>query len=194
MEDDKEKHLDQAVDWMITLQDAPIDHSVRSEFEAWLAASHENKDAWQEISSTKNILSSVFETEKVELTKLKNINTSDQTPRHSSFLPLLRSMKLSTISAAFSLFFCVLYFSPLIMVYLKSDYMTGIGEVKLITLNDGSKVHLESEAAIKVQYQENTRIFQLLKGRVFFDVTSNIKRPFKVKSDVAEVTVLGTKF
>ncbi len=203
MEDDKETYLDQAVDWMIALQDAPEDQDLRSQFEDWLELSVEHQKAWLDISSTKSLMGSLLETEGDELKRLKQKEPllSLDVPAEKSDLVMgevpgasFLTFRFAIASTAFCLFLCALYFSPLLMLHLNADYITGVGDVRVISMNDGSKIHLDSQSAIKVSYQEQARIIHLLKGRAFFDVSRDENRPFKVKSNRAEVTVLGTQF
>jgi len=203
MEEDKQIYLDQAVDWMIALQEQSDDQVIRSQFEDWLRASVEHQNAWQEISSTKSLMSSLLETELDELKRLKKdepqvsqLYKSEQIGR-GTFDEVKSSagaFRYTVLSTVFCLLLCLLYFSPLIMLYLQSDYITGVGNVRVISMTDGSKIHLDSQTAIKVDYQERFRTVHILKGRAFFDVSRDENRPFKVKSNRAEVTVLGTQF
>lgn len=203
MEEDKQTYLDQAVDWMITLQEHSDDQALRSQFEEWLETSDKHQEAWQEISSTKSLMSSLLETEADELKRLKedelsvrSLNKSQQVGRVTvgALRPASGGFRFAVLSSVFCLLLCLLYFSPLLMLYLKSDYMTGVGDVRVISMVDGSKIHLDSQSAIQVDFEENSRTVHILKGRAFFDVSRDENRPFKVKSNRAEVTVLGTQF
>jgi ferric-dicitrate binding protein FerR (iron transport regulator) len=71
----------------------------------------------------------------------------------------------------------------------------GPYEIKEVLLPDGSVVTLSSGSSIS--YPERYRgpkRFAQLKGRAFFNVTSNAAAPFVVESDDVKVKVLGTSF
>lgn len=64
-----------------------------------------------------------------------------------------------------------------------------------VTLNDGTKVWLNSESSLKYPtvFTGSTREVEIT-GEAYFEVTHNEKMPFKVKKGDVEVTVLGTEF
>ncbi len=69
------------------------------------------------------------------------------------------------------------------------------GQQSSITLSDGTVIILDSGS--KLYYPEkfsaSTRKVRLY-GEAYFEVTSNIEKPFEVEADNALITVLGTKF
>ncbi|PCI03005.1 MAG: iron dicitrate transport regulator FecR [Hyphomicrobiales bacterium] len=78
--------------------------------------------------------------------------------------------------------------------FLISDYATGIGERRDIILADGSGATLDADTAIDVRYSDNERRLVLLRGRAFFDVASDPRRPFIVEAADGTATALGTRF
>jgi len=61
-------------------------------------------------------------------------------------------------------------------------------------LPDSTKVWLNNRSSIKYNTRFNNNREVVLTGEAFFDVTRNLKKPFKVITDEIMVTVLGTKF
>lgn len=76
---------------------------------------------------------------------------------------------------------------------LDSDYATQAGERADVTLADGSQLRLDSNSAVDVKLEGDTRVLHLRQGRVFLDVKHD-GRPFVVEVDEAQVRVLGTRF
>ncbi len=67
-------------------------------------------------------------------------------------------------------------------------------EVKNITLEDNSIITLDKEAKINlVSSFENTRDVEV-EGRVYFDVSKDKMRPFKIITENGTISVLGTQF
>lgn len=64
-----------------------------------------------------------------------------------------------------------------------------------VTLSDGTVVWLNKDSQISYpkKFKENQRVVTL-EGEAFFEVTPDKHRPFIVKMDRADVTVLGTSF
>ena len=73
-------------------------------------------------------------------------------------------------------------------------YETGVAEVRIIHLSDGSDVTLGARSALKVAFQLHERRVALTSGVAFFSVSKNPSRPFIVLVDDKEVRVVGTKF
>jgi transmembrane sensor len=57
---------------------------------------------------------------------------------------------------------------------------TGLGEVRLVTLDDGSTVMLNTRSSVKVDYGARERRVELLYGEAFFTVVPDPRRPFVV--------------
>jgi len=74
------------------------------------------------------------------------------------------------------------------------QYGTAVGEQKHIQLSDGSKVTLNTNSRLMVQFNDEVRHVALLYGEAFFDVEKDASRPFTVVSGKRSVTVLGTQF
>ncbi|HEX7932680.1 MAG TPA: FecR domain-containing protein [Paraburkholderia sp.] len=75
-----------------------------------------------------------------------------------------------------------------------ADASTGIGEVRTVSLADGSSVLLDAQSAIAVDLTPAARNVHLLRGRALFEVAHDPSRPFVVRTDNAEATALGTRF
>ena len=67
------------------------------------------------------------------------------------------------------------------------------GEKGILTLPDGSVVYLNGESSITYQKGFEQRNIALT-GQAFFEVTKNPDKPFVVKSQGLQTTVLGTSF
>lgn len=73
-------------------------------------------------------------------------------------------------------------------------YETGIGEQRLVTLADGSRLRLNTNSRLSVDYASDARTIDLLQGQAFFEVKTDPLRPFTVHADGVEVRTLGTRF
>jgi transmembrane sensor len=62
----------------------------------------------------------------------------------------------------------------------KDVYATGLGERRVVTLPDGSKLSLDGQTKIVVRYTKGARELKLVSGQARFDVTADPLRPFKV--------------
>lgn len=76
----------------------------------------------------------------------------------------------------------------------RADYVTGIGEQRLVRLEDGTRVVLNTNSAIKLHYEKNIRRVRLLRGEALFDVAHDTARPFVVEASDKYVRAVGTSF
>jgi transmembrane sensor len=85
-------------------------------------------------------------------------------------------------------------FLPGLQLWIAADVLTDTGELRHVTLDDGSAVHLDAASAIAVRYSASRRDVKLLAGQAYFDVAAAADRPFKVTAEDVAVTVTGTAF
>jgi transmembrane sensor len=75
-----------------------------------------------------------------------------------------------------------------------SDYRTEVGEQRVVTLADGSKVHLNTQSHLQSRFTSEGREVDLLAGEAMFIVAKDRLRPFRVHTDSALVQATGTQF
>lgn len=172
----------EAVDWLLRLQASPDDAAVRAGLDAWLAASDAHRQAWQSIERVWQVSG--------------ELPVAGAPPAGSVVeLPRARRTRRVLAIAVAALAACVaLYFAPVLQLRLLADHRTSIAELREVTLEDGSVVHLDAGSAIAVRYGETRREVALLAGRAFFKVSANRERPFVVLAGDVSVTVTGTAF
>lgn len=73
-------------------------------------------------------------------------------------------------------------------------YETGVGEQRLVVLDDGSRIRLNTDSAVRVRYRPGERQVALERGQAFFEAAPDPSRPFVVAADGVRVTALGTRF
>src|SRR5262249_2994594 len=73
-------------------------------------------------------------------------------------------------------------------------YRTGFGERRFWRLAGGSRLSLDAQTAVKVQYSSDFRALRLLRGQARFDVAHDARRPFQVQAGDRAVLATGTAF
>ncbi|MEQ6119812.1 FecR domain-containing protein [Reichenbachiella sp. MALMAid0571] len=70
-----------------------------------------------------------------------------------------------------------------------------LGQKTITWLEDGTKVHLNSGSSIQYpgKFSDSSRVVYI-KGEAYFEVTKDSSRPFIVKTEKIQTTVLGTVF
>lgn len=76
----------------------------------------------------------------------------------------------------------------------RGRFSTAKGETKVIALQDGSVVTLNTASEIQVRYSQGVRSVELIRGEALFDVAKNKARPFVVAAGDTNVRVVGTSF
>ncbi len=75
-----------------------------------------------------------------------------------------------------------------------STYATAKGEVRTISLPDGSTMTLDTDSAVEIAFAGNRRDLTLRRGRASFAVEHDASRPFSVRAGGHQVVALGTRF
>lgn len=75
-----------------------------------------------------------------------------------------------------------------------ADYVTRLGEQKVATLEDGSRIALNTDSEVEVRYAPGERRVTLDRGEAMFEVAPNHERPFIVTAGDKQVRALGTSF
>lgn len=73
-------------------------------------------------------------------------------------------------------------------------YVTKVGQQKEVIFPDGSTVSLNTNTLLLATYDKENRSIELLRGEAYFDVATDPQRPFRVRVNGREITVLGTAF
>lgn len=75
------------------------------------------------------------------------------------------------------------------------SYHNDYGKTAIITLEDGSKISLNSNSTLKYPQHFTAEKREVeLEGEGFFEISKDKNRPFTVKTSKLNTTVLGTKF
>jgi len=105
--------------------------------------------------------------------------------------PLARTQVWLSVAAAAGVAGLVAVFG----LYLsKNEFATRRGEIRTISLDDGSTITLNTQTEVNVDYSNSTRKIELRKGEALFNVAKDPLRPFSVLAGGTAVRVLGTSF
>lgn len=81
------------------------------------------------------------------------------------------------------------------LVALSEQYFeTGIGDLKKVTLSDGSQLTVNTDSSVKVTYTQSQRVIELSKGELHIQVAHNPERPLSVFAGGQVMQAVGTAF
>ena len=104
--------------------------------------------------------------------------------------PSRRRALIATMAAGV----CGLLGSGIWFAWSDLTYATAVGEQRIVRLDDGTRLSLNSETRVEIDYTKSRRRVQLIKGEAYFEVAHNPARPFVVTAGGTRVTALGTTF
>ncbi len=176
--DPDDRMMQQAAGWVARLQSSDATDRDRREFQLWLEQDAAHQAAYDEFKSLWADLKAVS----IPSNRLKKLRLSRRA--------VVRNVVAIGIIAALSASLYRMGF----LDRMRADYYTAVGEVRSVTLADGSRVDLNTDTAIIVRYSESERRILLLRGEAFFEVARHPQRPFVVDDSVLNAKALGTRY
>ncbi|MGK6321379.1 FecR family protein [Sphingomonas sp. DT-204] len=180
----------EAIDWLVRLQAG--DGSERAEFEAWRAADPDNAAAFEAVQTSISSTEAAGDSDMVRNSRLHRASFYERKPGTSCALAAGVAL-LIFMGAGFGLREAG-YFGPPEIASQTLAFSTRIGEVRTVTLDDGSKVTLDADSVLRATYSPDMRQLQLDAGRARFEVAHDPRRPFIVDAGGGSVIAHGTVF
>ncbi|MEB6666710.1 FecR domain-containing protein [Acinetobacter vivianii] len=174
--------LDEATDWLVLLHSGEMTELQQQQFEHWQAEKKEHALAIQHINKFTH-----------GLTGLSNHFPSESIVQSNQKFNLKAKRNMLFSLSGLLVLGCATYLMP--WAKWQSDYHTQVGEIKTISLKDGSSLILASDSYINVDFSEQTRQIQLIEGEIYIQTAKDPQhRPFMVKTKDGAIEALGTQF
>ncbi len=173
---------DAAADWFVRLHSGDVSQSARQEHEAWLAEDEGNRERFEAVAGAIRDLKAIDGWMRTEVNRL-NARVMARRARRTKGL-------IGVASAAAAVAAVTLW----ITTNPAGFYTTEPAEQREISLDDGSRIHLNSASSVAVRYSPDVRTVELKSGEGVFDVSRDAQRPFVVAARDAEVLAIGTQF
>ncbi|UMZ12274.1 FecR domain-containing protein [Pseudomonas sp. MPFS] len=172
--------VEQASEWLMLHWNGELDAAQREAFAAWQQADSEHRRAWQRLQQLQRTLGSV--------------------PEHSSHVLLAQPVDHQRRAA--------LKVLGLLLVAGGSGYLvqgsqpwraafagqrTATGEIRHLTLDDGSLLELNSASAVDVLFSASERRIRLVQGEILL-TSGHDPRPLIVETPAGDIQALGTRF
>ncbi len=186
---------DEAAAWLLRLRGAPDDPGLKAEFEAWLSRDARHVEAWKTARQVWSLAEIVGPAARRPTTARASGPPGRQPgrPRHlGRGRRPARAWGLG-LAAAASICLAIVLF-PSLKLRMQADYASAVGETRTVELADMTRVQLDSNSAIAVDYAPDRRVVTLLAGQAFFSVRPDRRRLFSVNADNVDIAVTGTEF
>jgi len=189
----------EAREWFTLMQSGSVSEAERAQCNAWLQANSAHAQAyrhyeiiWQDLGDLKNT---------AEYPALqKSVKNSFADKFHRAIGSVISGLKNLSPQSQFGLALASIALVCVVIVVRPAEkisveeFATTTGEVKQLTLADGSQVTLGAKSQMKAWATKAERHVELVSGQAFFKVTKNPERPFLVDAGETNVRVVGTQF
>lgn len=170
---------DEALAWFVRLHSGDAKAADKLAHKVWLASAPDNRSEYAKLDAVW-----------ADLDALGDPRPAMLEPPAAKIYPTRR---LFLAGGAGALAASAAYLAG-VPAFLSGDHVTATGELRDVSLSDGSVVRLDAGSSIAVHLTDRERSVELLKGRAFFDVAKDTSRPFSVVASRGKITALGTRF
>lgn len=195
----RDEIMETAADWCDRLETLSVEE--RLTLNRWLAADPEHARAYARMRQIMQDVALLDAVEAVAPVHPKNAHTAGFS--WPSWLRSLASSKASygvlvgAVAAA-----CLVVYVRIdtpqapsaVIVPAAEVYATATGQRQTVALADKSVAYLNADTRLTVAYSAAERHLTLSRGEAIFEVAKNKARPFRVQTDAATVTAVGTRF
>jgi transmembrane sensor len=173
--------LTQAASWFVDLRNAKPGDVIYQAHQDWLVADSRHYDAWKRVERLQKQL---------QLVPTEIRHETLEKARHSRRQLIKTLVVVLTVGSAGGVAYKQRALSSLV-----AQYRTTTGERKTIELADGSKVYLNTNTALDVNFSDRVRELILYRGEVIIETGKGLpSQDFIVKTAQGSVRALGTRF
>jgi transmembrane sensor len=177
-----------AADWFARKRSGRMTAEEARELEAWLAADFERQAALESVELMW-AASDAIRSDPAVLA-IREEALEQERPRRRLVVggAIAASLAALIVTGAF------LTGRPDVLMLGPRTFSTSLGQTSTISLPDGSKVTLDADTVLRARETADRRSLELVKGRAFFRVAKDPRRPFVVAARGKTVTAIGTAF
>ncbi|BCA56580.1 hypothetical protein W02_37200 [Nitrospira sp. KM1] len=202
-EQDRWREASSEASYWIALSAEEMSADDTARFTEWLATDPLHERAYQDVARFWGALDRIPPEDARQLDQYVEVpvrNPSETVPvESSSTTRLLRKhgrtisgRRLALVAASIVLVLGVWWVAG--AFHMTADYRTATGELRSITLDDGTRVDLGPRTALSVAFDAGFRKVTLHEGEAFFQVAPDAARPFEVEAGWGSINALGTAF
>lgn len=177
---------DQAAHWFVLLASGEASEGDREEWQAWRQASAAHEAAWQLAESAAGRFAAV---PSVLAASSVGILGDKGRPRRYMLKQLVLLCGIGVLALGG-------YRASLQMDW-TADAVTAVGEQRTLMLADGSRMVLDTDSAVDIDFSDTQRTIRLRRGQIMIETapdTAPQHRDFMVETQEGRTRALGTRF
>jgi transmembrane sensor len=183
---------EQAALWCMRLSEGRMTREDENRFSDWLEAEPAHTEAFEQAAATWQEVHAAEAAPEFLRLRVEALESLQQRHRERAIRltrrPLARSL-LAAAPVAVTLAAALLWWTQR-----PEAYSTGLGERRVVRLQDGSSVSLDASTEVTAKLTRGSRVIHLIHGRAKFDVSKDPLRPFSVAVGDRVVVAIGTAF
>jgi len=188
LRDDEVRRLSEASAWRARLADAEAETSAA--FESWIA-DPANEAAWDQVGTGWSLVGEHAESPELLALRRDALARIHREHRRRWQMPGWRA----AIAACFAAVVGIGFFLALSAWQSRPlEFATALGERRTVTMVDGSRISLDADSQVLVDYSDESRAIQLVRGQARFDVVHGDARRFLVRAGDRTIVATGTAF
>ena len=184
--------IESAIDWLVLLQGDAVDENDWRRFDAWLTASPDHARAYDQAMAFDERLDLDARLAERAAPVIAPVATLakvvSQRPRRRVWLWSAGGAIAAALIAG------AVLLPDGLTGGRKTSYVTGVGERRIVALEDGSRIEMNAASRLTVRFERKARRVELDDAQAFFDVAKDSRRPFLIEAGDTQVRVVGTQF
>lgn len=173
--------VEQASEWLMLQWGGEFDGAQRQAFAHWQAADPEHRRAWQRLQQLQQTLGGV------PADSARAVLRDAPDPQRRAALKLLGLLLVAGGSG-----YLVQGSQPWQAAF--AEHRTATGEIRHLTLSDGTHLDLNSDSAIDLRFSATERRIRLIRGEILLTSGHDPSRPLIVETAAGDIQALGTRF
>ncbi|TDR50116.1 FecR family protein [Pseudomonas brenneri] len=173
--------VEQASEWLMLQWGGEFDGAQRQAFAHWQAADPEHRRAWQRLQQLQQTLGGV------PVDSARAVLRDAPDPQRRAALKLLGLLLVAGGSG-----YWVQGSQPWQAAF--AEHRTATGEIRHLTLSDGTHLDLNSDSAIDLRFSATERRIRLIRGEILLTSGHDPSRPLIVETAAGDIQALGTRF
>jgi len=183
--------MEQAAEWYALLCSEQATEADQERWKIWLEYHPEHRLAWRYVESVSRRFDPIQSTLDPRSTAEHLLGANSRLRKRRRVLKGLAGLAglglLGGVSARYTSL-------PIVARAWQADYRTETGEIRELSLPDGSRLWLNTETAVNQNYSAHQRRLQLVAGEMLVDTADDRARPFLVDTPHGRLRAVGTRF